>query len=597
MKQILVLFVLCLFLGSCTNSKRFEATIDHVDSLMDKHQDSVHFALGILDSLKSEYPGLPKRLQMRYQLIYAKGMNKGYIDFTTDSVMKQVVDYYDHFGTSNEQMLAHYLLGCTYRDMGEYPVALSCYNNAVEKADSTDSACDCGLLTRIYQQEASLFLHQNMPQNAKEVLGKAEKTAWLAKDTLAALIAKEHLSYVYEQLQDYNAVIDNCIKVRNLYLKYGYNLEAVRILGVSLRSLLYTKQYSMLKRYMDIYEAESGYFSCDSFNNAVDYSNFYNIKGMYYNVTRSDSALVALKKAKMFRANFLNDKEWAIGMYNYFKNKNDVDSMICYSELALAFSDSITKYREVTVIQQVSSIFRYNRYQQLAQQRTIEAKDKVAQMKLIFISIFLISITISLIIYLHLRNLKIKRKLVAIQLESMKKSIADQEQELLSRNQELNKMQIKNSDLSDDVLKKSNLISELTNELTILCDESSLQGDLTECDSNLWDKAIVKKFVVLANEKKCPSENQWMLLAKVFEHFFPNFRLELGKNRSLTEKEYRLCMLIRLGFKPKELAILMNMSKTNISNRRRMSLKIFGEDLSVSKFDARIRQIRNETSS
>lgn len=137
----------------------------------------------------------------------------------------------------------------------------------------------------------------------------------------------------------------------------------------------------------------------------------------------------------------------------------------------------------------------------------------------------------------------------------------------------------------------------MTNELTILCDESSLQGDLTECDSNLWDKAIVKKFVVLANEKKCPSENQWMLLAKVFEHFFPNFRLELGKNRSLTEKEYRLCMLIRLGFKPKELAILMNMSKTNISNRRRMSLKIFGEDLSVSKFDARIRQIRNETSS
>ena len=61
--------------------------------------------------------------RMREELFRAREMNKEYIDFTTDSVMKEVADWYDRHGTSNERMEAHYLLGCTYRDMGEAPRA------------------------------------------------------------------------------------------------------------------------------------------------------------------------------------------------------------------------------------------------------------------------------------------------------------------------------------------------------------------------------------------------------------------------------------------------------------------------------------------
>lgn len=582
-------------LVACTDQGRYEATISRADSLMENHLDSVRFALGMLDSLKPEYPDFSKRLQMRYQLVYAKGMNKGFVNFTTDSVMKQVADYYDDHGTSNEQMLAHYLLGCAYRDMGEYPAALSCYQDAVEKADSTDAACDYSLLTRIYQQEGGLFLHQNMPQNAKEVLEKAEKAAWIAKDTLAALLSREHKSYVYEQLRDYHAVIDNCLKVRNLYLKYGYVLEANRILGVPLKALLYTKQYAKLKWCMDVYETKSGYFSPNSFSNIVDYSSYYTVKGMYYLALNNDSALSFFKKANMYRANFQNDKEWAIGMYDYFKLKNSVDSMICYAELALAFNDSISESREVTAMQLVSVSFRYNRYQQLAQQQKQAAKDKIVQMKLILISVFLISISMVLLIFLYTRNLKTKRKLDAILLETMRKTIADNEQELLSRKHDLSKMEVANSDMSNVIEEKSKLISELNTELAALCDETSEQCNLTEINNSLVDKAIVKRFEILAKEKKCPSESQWKLLTRVFAQFFPQFRAELCKQNSLKEKEYRLCMLIWLGFSPCELAILMNMSKSNVSNRRRMSVKIFGEDLSASKFDARIKQIKLES--
>ncbi len=80
--------------------------------------------------------------QMHEALMQAKAQNENFEPFTTDSTMLRVVDYYDAHGTANEQMLAHYLLGCVYRDLGDAPRALECYYDAVSKADTTSADCD-----------------------------------------------------------------------------------------------------------------------------------------------------------------------------------------------------------------------------------------------------------------------------------------------------------------------------------------------------------------------------------------------------------------------------------------------------------------------
>ena len=115
----LIVCIMSLLLMSSCGNKKIEQSIAHADSLMEKNQDSARVALAILDKLCRQYPDMSKREQMRYQLIYAKGMNKGFVDFTTDSVMKQVVAYYDKHGSANERMLAYYLLGCAYRDLDD----------------------------------------------------------------------------------------------------------------------------------------------------------------------------------------------------------------------------------------------------------------------------------------------------------------------------------------------------------------------------------------------------------------------------------------------------------------------------------------------
>lgn len=131
----------------------------------------------------------------------------------------------------------------------------------------------------------------------------------------------------------------------------------------------------------------------------------------------------------------------------------------------------------------------------------------------------------------------------------------------------------------------------------------SLQQELDALSANITNsepkkkvvcskKAIVLVFKGMANHGKVPTEEQWKVLAKSLNDLSPTF-LNVLNDKKLTENEYRVCMLVWLLFCPRELAILMNLSSSNISNiRKRMAYKIFGEDMSATKFDKRIREIQ-----
>ena len=169
------------------------------------HPVKWHSALRILDSVDVE--NLTRKQQMRYYLVHASAQNKAYIPFTSDSIMKEVVEYYDSHGTPNEQMLANYLMGRTYADMDNPMVALEYFHNAIERADTTSNDCDYKTLSRIYGQTADLFHMQLLPEYELRDEKLAVKYAWKAKDTLSALILYEHLAGPYDRMNMKDSVI------------------------------------------------------------------------------------------------------------------------------------------------------------------------------------------------------------------------------------------------------------------------------------------------------------------------------------------------------------------------------------------------------
>lgn len=570
-------------LSSCSNRK-YEQTITRADNLMELSQDSARSALTILDSIRPDLSKMGKSTQMRYQLVYAKGMNKGYVDFTKDSLMKEIVDYYDNHGTCQQQMLAHYLLGCVYRDLGDSPASLSCYNDAVEKVDTTSSDCDYKLLTRVYEQQGALFLSQSMPQNALSAYQKAEKYAWIAKDTLSAVLSYEHLGNIYEYMGNMNKVIEVYENASRRYRQYGYPVQAARALGGAIQALILTKQYAKAKKYMDVFEAESGYFQKDSCYSYINYSHYYYLKGLYCLESHSDSAKYWFTKCQEFAKTNNNKSFSAYAWYLYYIKHQQMDSVAKYSEQAFAYNDSANLDMERDLMQKMQAIYDYDRWKNVAHNEEIKA----TRANLTLLVSILVSVSVIIIGILTFLVYRKKRKLELQEKEEQENLIR---QQIYYTKQELELLRTVNDRKIADVIKeKEQTINKLKEDLKDIRDKYS-NSSLSDVDILLKESSIYKRIKYLElHPKETMRENDWIELEETIEQLIPSF-IPLLKNR-LNVIAYRICLLVKLEISTSSIAILLGLSSSAISKYRKVMLeKLCGRSGKPKDFDEYIRQI------
>ena len=582
-RVILIYMLIFMSLSSCSNRK-YEQTITRADNLMELSQDSARSALAILDSIRPDLSKMGKSTQMRYQLVYAKGMNKGYVDFTTDSLMKEIVDYYDNHGTCQQQMLAHYLLGCVYRDLGDSPASLSCYNDAVEKVDTTSSDCDYKLLTRVYEQQGALFLSQSMPQNALSAYQKAEKYAWIAKDTLSAVLSYEHLGNIYEYMDNMNKVIEVYENASRRYRQYGYPVQSARALGGAIQALILTKQYAKAKKYMDVFEAESGYFQKDSCYSYINYSHYYYLKGLYCLESHSDSAKYWFTKCQEFAKTNNNKSFSAYAWYLYYIKHQQMDSVAKYSEQAFAYNDSANLDMERDLMQKMQAIYDYDRWKNVAHNEEIKA----TRANLTLLVSILVSVSVIIIGILTFLVYRKKRKLELQEKEEQENQIR---QQIYNTKQELELLRTVNDRKIADVIKeKEQTINKLKEDLKDIRDKYS-NSSLSDVDILLKESSIYKRIKYLElHPKETMRENDWIELEETIEQLIPSF-IPLLKNR-LNVIAYRICLLVKLEISTSSIAILLGLSSSAISKYRKVMLeKLCGRSGKPKDFDEYIRQI------
>ena len=245
--------------------------------------------------------------------------------FTVQDV-EPYVQFFDDHGTSNDQVLAHYLLGRAYYEHGEAPMALQCYHEATERADTTDKDCDYKQLSRIYGQMADIFYHQGLYRQEQVYDKLAEKFAWKGKDTLAALINMEEQCFAFKRLGQIDSVIYIIEKVANLYKKYGYPSDAAIALGTIVRDLVEKGEDSKARIYMDRYESKSGFFDEEG-NIQEGREIYYNVKGKLY-LTRNmlDSAEYWFRKELQDGRDLNNQNAGAYGLAMVYEQRHQPDS-------------------------------------------------------------------------------------------------------------------------------------------------------------------------------------------------------------------------------------------------------------------------------
>ena len=532
-------------------------------------------AMTLIDSLEGE-SAMNKSRQMKLLLLKAKVRNKLIMPMSTDS-LKDIADYFDKHGDSNERMLAYYILGCVYQRSQDAPMALQYFHEAAAKADTTDSSCDFLTLHRIHVWSAEILRSQFAFSDAFHENSLAFKYAMKAKDTLNAIITYEQKANIY-YIQD---LTDSAITIRKrlyeLYSKYGYKKEAARSLGPLIDIYAKNGNISKAKHALDVYEKMSGRF--DKYGNIKKgLEVHYAIKGYYYlSINDYDSARLCFDKCLKTTSNYPNDFSYSYkGLTGLYKKLHQPDSVAKYADLARMMTDTLYARMSTEHLQQMQAMYNYNRYRQTAE----EAEKDALRTKYISIIIIMAIMAAAIGGALAVRTYIMRKRRARVnEIKEYKRKINELEMskaELESINNGLN-------------VEVNRMIEEKTKKIDIL------KTEYEKSFNNVKDKDLFEcEPIVIQIRRKARKTTKPMDKDEIsrLKELFKDYRPLSTWENTLNNNEYLICLLVRLDFVPAEICILTDSSSSNISNiRKRLLVKMTGHEGSPKDFDKYIKSL------
>ena len=264
---IILIWMLTVF--ACTPRQQ-SAVMERADSLMNTRPDS---ALTLLNTLLPDTTRMSKGDLMRFHLLRTNAENKCDTVLTARhaALMRRVCDYYDRkspspFGEgsggrlSNSRMLAHYLLGRCYSDMGEAPAALQEFHNAADVADTTNLNCSYNTLGKVFSQSANLLLGQEAPLDALDEMKKVEKVALRTSDTFLFLVNRERMAVAYEMLGTPDTAISIRKSVAKVFEDMDMKADAAIALAPAIDNAIDLGELEMAGDFIKAYELNSGLY-------------------------------------------------------------------------------------------------------------------------------------------------------------------------------------------------------------------------------------------------------------------------------------------------------------------------------------------------
>lgn len=581
-EKVIYLLLILLILTSCAGNRKYDDLMQRADSIMNVNDDSAKVAIRMLDGVKSQLPEFSQSQKMRYELLRHKAMNKAYISFTSDSKMKEVVDYYDRHGSANERMLANYVLGCVYRDMYEVPMALEYYDKAAEQADTTAADCDYGTLYRVYSQMGFLFDKQYLPYQELEAFGKAVRYAYLAKDTLNAIINYQNRGIAYDYLGNKDSVIAINIHAAEMYKRIRNNEAAAIALGCNYSYYIDKGDSVNARKAFESYTS-TGYEGNSNYGDAKAF--LLCEKGRYYMfISRIDSAFSCLNQSLKLSKSYSNKAAATKVLAQYYARVNKSVLAMKYALKSSEYNDSDLLAVRESQLQQIQAMYNYGRNQEIARKAELKA-ERITMLVYVLIAggvvIFL------LLTHLYLKQLKKKKEKILV----TKHLYDDSLLKLRQKQEELELLRTVNDRKIADVIKeKEQTINKLEDDLKDIRDKYS-NSSLSDVDILLKESSIYKRIKYLElHPKEIMRENDWIELEETIEQLIPSF-IPLLKNR-LNVMAYRICLLVKLEISTSSIAILLGLSSSAISKYRKVMLeKLCGRSGKPKDFDEYIRQI------
>lgn len=587
MKQLKAILALaagiCIFFACTSSNAPYPEAMQQAMRCMEERSDS---ALIYLSSLTSVIGNEPEETQMYYGLLKTKAEDKEYIRHTSDSLMKEVVHFYESHRNTEKLMEAYYYLGCVYRDMKDAPRAMVAFQKAIEVGGNTQRY---DILGRVYEEMGTILAYQSLYEDAlkayktsyaynvkqKEGEGKGIVYALRNQGRMYEVLNRlDSAEYYYQKayekafkLNDRQVIYSISIEFGNVYLHFGKPTRAMK---------LFSEMPQKHKEGDAIY--------------------LYGLGSAYMAIAKPDSAQYyykeALKEGKRNQSIYMKSSIYK-ALSTIEAQKSDYPSAFEYAEKSLALEDSIKERTRTDAIGKIHALYNYRHTEEENQQLLLKSQQTQIYIYLLIIAV--LSIAGIAAIYFNQKRLaqeqidrlsqqkeeqekysqdrliKNRNEILEIQ-KQLQQAKAEKEEKnsyLIKAQTELQQipqLKARLTEAEKELLKVKEKSLELENQLIKSKEyEKLIQKDLFE------NTSIYQHFheAAMDNDSKKIKEEDWITLIQEIDKAYNNFTDRLkALYPSITQHELHICYLIKTNIAPSGMAKILCKSTSGVSNGR-----------------------------
>ena len=528
---------------------------------------------------------------MRNGLDSLNDCNRNDVPFTAADV-QPYVHYFDDHGTANDRLLAHYLLGRAYYDAGEAPMALKCYQDALDCADTIDAECDYDQLSRVYGQMAHVYHKQALFSYEMDARKYAMYYSYLAEDTCMAIYELEMMAAIHLLEGRKDSAEQNLKKAMCLYHEGGFYQNEYQA-SVLLMHLYADEpeKLPVMKSLIEQFEAKSNLFDEHHELHSVRRL-FYYYKGRYFEgINMLDSAELYYRKISYPHISYTSLNSRYKGLLSVFMKHHQTDSVFKYAQLYCDVNDSSLTLKDQTLTAQMTASYKYNLIQEEARQNEAEAYSANIRFVILLFVVFLLLVVGAIVRNRYKRNQEKKQEeLKLIHQQELDYIRAEFANTTMSYGEKLQKLQQLEKDHltrisniqdqldrskkeNDDYIKQRNTLEE---EVTSL--KSKIDGLIRREEIAEWrmlsvpfsETGIIKRIKIFANDvNKQLSKQDQVLLVETFNDFYPDLIYDLSRTMGEDTLGFYVALLVTLNLSSSSISHLLDIKSTQVANLKK----------------------------
>ena len=457
-----------------------------------------------------------------YYLLTLKAADKSFIPHTSDTLARRIVAHYEEGGDERLLPEVYYYAGRVYRDIGDAPQALDYFQKALDLMENDTT--NLKLKSVVYSQMGYTAYLCNLYDKALEMHRGCYNCAVHAKDTVGMICGLMDMATCQVRIHN----LDSAYFLYKKALKIGEAYKEKKILA-SVKSQLASLLYSQ-----GLYEE-----ALSNIRYSLKHSNPQNMSpvfcitaDVFAALYKTDSALYYYRKI-LEVGNIYAKQDAYKWLSHFYQKKGKIKEALIYTDYYKNTLDSVYKITATEAVARMNSLYNY----QIREKENIRLKDENQKKQNLILILFTAVLFSIVIISYTIVYTKEKRRALRFKLEKY---------EML--------LQEENKRPAEEKHQRTNNIIN-----------SEIYGQIRQIINDPYKSLRM-------------SDELWEELSCEVKNTYPNFDNRLRELCKMSVLDYRVCLLIKIGANPTDIAHLTFKSKSGIGSiRRKLYERAFGK--------------------